>query len=43
MSPRAHEKAWDAEPFVRRSELDDLRGNLELYANALAVIAGVVE
>ena len=42
VSPKAHEKAWDAETSVR-SELDSLRGNLERYANALAVIAGVVE
>lgn len=40
VSPRAHEKAWNMEPVVRR-DLEQLRGELERYALALASISGV--
>ena len=40
VSPQVHEKNWEQEMVVR-GELDALRADLEKYANALAVIAGV--
>jgi hypothetical protein len=40
ISAKAHEKAWSEEPTVRQ-ELNALRMDLEAYAKALAVIAGV--
>jgi hypothetical protein len=40
MSAKTHENAWSEEPTVRQ-ELNALRTNLEAYAKALAVIAGV--
>ena len=42
LSPREHERNWFEEPKLR-GELESLRKDLELYANALAVIAGVKE
>ncbi len=42
LSPKEHEKQWSEEPQLR-SELAELRGKLEQYANALAVVAGVEE
>ncbi|MGK7953040.1 MAG: hypothetical protein AB4368_30680 [Xenococcaceae cyanobacterium] len=42
LSPKEHEQQWSEEPQLR-SELAELRGKLEQYANALAVIAGVDE
>ncbi len=39
-SAKEHEQQWSDEPQLR-SELEELRGRLEDYANALAVIAGV--
>lgn len=41
-SPKEHERNWSEEPKLR-AELESLRKDLELYANALAVIAGVQE
>ncbi|MBD1217702.1 MAG: hypothetical protein H9536_10355 [Aphanizomenon flos-aquae Clear-A1] len=40
LSPREHERKWSEEPKLRE-ELESLRQDLEQYANALAVIAGV--
>jgi hypothetical protein len=40
LSPKEHEKNWSEEPKLRE-ELAQLRRDLEQYANALAVIAGV--
>ena len=40
VSVREHEKYWGQEPFLRK-DLEDLRCELEKYANALADIAGV--
>jgi hypothetical protein len=40
LSLREHERNWTEEPKLR-SELKALRSDLEQYANALAVIAGV--
>jgi hypothetical protein len=42
VSPKEHEVSWTEEATLR-SELAALRGALEEYANALAVIAGVEE
>jgi hypothetical protein len=42
VSPKEHEQSWSEEPKLR-SELEVLRGGLEDYAKALAVIAGVEE
>ena len=42
VSPKEHEQSWSEEPKLR-SELEVLRGGLEDYAKALAVIAGVGE
>ncbi len=42
VSPKEHEQSWSEEPKLR-SELEVLRGGLEEYAKALAVIAGVEE
>ncbi|MBD2243309.1 hypothetical protein [Nostoc sp. FACHB-888] len=42
VSPKEHEQSWSEEPKLR-SELEALRGGLEDYAKALAVIAGVEE
>jgi hypothetical protein len=39
-SPKEHEQLWDEEPKVRQ-ELSALRGELEIYAQALAKVAGV--
>ncbi len=41
ISYMVHEKAWEKETIFR-DELESLRKNLEQYANALAVIAGVL-
>lgn len=41
-SPKEHEQNWSVEPKLR-SELELLRRDLEKYANALPVIAGVEE
>lgn len=41
-SPKEHEQNWASEPKLR-TELQFLRKDLEQYANALAVIAGVEE
>lgn len=41
-SPKEHECHWSEEPRLR-GELEWLRRDLEQYANALAVIAGVEE
>ncbi|MDZ8068543.1 MAG: hypothetical protein RMY64_23415 [Nostoc sp. DedQUE08] len=41
-SPKEHECNWSEEPKLR-DELESLRKDLEQYANALAVIAGVKE
>lgn len=40
LSPKEHEQNWSEEPKLRE-ELAQLRRDLEQYANALAVIAGV--
>jgi hypothetical protein len=40
LSPKAHEQNWSEEKNLR-NELESLRKDLEQYANALAVIAGV--
>lgn len=40
VSPQEHEKSWVHEQTIR-NELEILRKNLELYADALANIAGV--
>lgn len=40
LSPKEHEQQWSEEPQLL-SKLAELRGELEQYANALAVIAGV--
>lgn len=42
VSPIEHEQKWE-HSIVMRKELDSLRTNLEQYAKALAVIAGVEE
>ncbi|WP_109008679.1 hypothetical protein [Nostoc commune] len=42
VSPKEHEQSWSEEPKLR-SELEALRGGLEDYAKALAIIAGVNE
>jgi hypothetical protein len=42
VSPKEHEQSWSEEPKLR-NELEVLRGGLEDYAKALAVIAGVEE
>ncbi len=42
LSPQVHEKAWDKD-IVVRGELDALRADLEQYAEALSVIAGLKE
>jgi hypothetical protein len=39
-SPKEHEQLWGEEPKVRQ-ELSALRGELEIYAHALAKVAGV--
>ncbi len=39
-SPKEHEQDWSKEPQLR-NELELLRKDLEQYANALAIIAGV--
>jgi hypothetical protein len=39
-SPKEHEQAWSEEPILRQ-ELATLRGELEIYAQALAKVAGV--
>lgn len=39
-SPKEHEQAWSEEP-VLRLELTTLKGELEVYAQALAKVAGV--
>jgi hypothetical protein len=39
-SPKEHEQLWGDEPKVRQ-ELSALRGELEIYAQALAKVAGV--
>ena len=41
-SPKEHECKWSEEPKLR-AELESLRENLEQYANALAIIAGINE
>ena len=41
-SPKEHEQNWSEEPKLR-AELESLRQDLDSYANALAVIAGVQE
>lgn len=41
-SPKEHEQNWSKEPSLR-DELELLRQDLEQYANALAIIAGVKE
>jgi len=41
-SPKEHEQNWSEEPKLR-VELESLRHDLEQYADALAVIAGVKE
>ena len=41
-SPKEHEQNWSEEPKLR-DELESLRQDLEQYANALVVIAGVKE
>ncbi len=40
LSPKEYEQQWSEEPQLR-SELAELRGKLEQYANALGEIAGV--
>ena len=40
LSLKEHEQDWSVEPQLR-AELESLRKDLEQYANALAVIAGV--
>lgn len=42
LSPKEHEQKW-SEKSKLREELESLRKDLEQYANALAVIAGVKE
>ncbi|WP_420819845.1 hypothetical protein [Nostoc sphaeroides] len=42
LSLKEHERNWPDEPKLR-GELESLRQDLEQYANALAVIAGVKE
>ncbi|KOP27665.1 hypothetical protein AMR41_04035 [Hapalosiphon sp. MRB220] len=42
LSPKEHERNWSEEPKLR-VELELLRQDLEQYADALAVIAGVKE
>ncbi|MGF1514924.1 MAG: hypothetical protein ACFB5Z_14680, partial [Elainellaceae cyanobacterium] len=42
ISPQDHEKMWEKEPQIRR-ELEQLRNNLNEYAQALAAISGVTE
>ncbi len=42
LSPKEHERNWSEEPKLR-VELELLRRDLEQYADALAVIAGVKE
>lgn len=42
LSPKEHEQQWSEEPKLR-AELESLRKELEQYANALAIIAGVKE
>jgi hypothetical protein len=42
VSPKEHEVSWSEESKLR-SELAALRGGLEEYAKALAIIAGVEE
>lgn len=42
LSPKEHELKWSQEPDIR-GELEALRAELEQYARALAVIAGVDE
>ena len=39
-SPKEHEQAWSEEPILRQ-ELATLRSELEVYAQALAKVAGV--
>jgi hypothetical protein len=40
MSPKEHEQHWTEEPKLRQ-ELSQLRAELEVYAQALAKVAGV--
>jgi hypothetical protein len=42
LSPKEHEQNWSEEPTLL-AELESLRKELEQYANALAIIAGVKE
>jgi len=42
LSPKEHEQNWSEESKLRE-ELESLRKDLEQYANALAIIAGVKE
>ncbi len=42
LSPKDHERSWSEEAKLR-AELEGLRQDLEQYANALAIIAGVQE
>jgi hypothetical protein len=42
LSPKEHDQKWSEESKLRE-ELESLRKDLEQYANALAVIAGVEE
>ncbi len=42
MNPKEHEQNWSEEPKLRL-ELESLRQELEQYAKALAIIAGVKE
>ena len=42
LSPKEHECNWSEEPKLR-TDLESLRKELEEYANALAIIAGVKE
>jgi len=42
LSPKEHEQNWSETPKLR-ADLESLRKELEQYANALAIIAGVKE